>query len=492
MRSCRPVSVFFCLKWFKLLAFDLSMQALLPAVFFASGGERVLERRREDGLVPPRARGGTSLCLGVALLLLAIAPPAWAGKIVLRIRAGNRMDETRKVQIKSSLPAGITTNDIINLAGLNLGYDVDSGTYYVHKEVEFGPRETAVFDVEIKDVWVVATEELARLRERAGSLADKLKSTAGAGTGAQLREAIDQAAAQIGESQERTSIKAGARPVDHIRAYEANRERLGRLKKDLGRLENLVLANHRDPGGPLLGTAETVVAQRPRAMSPADYTPVMWRITAFNPSTMLTRTISVTSNLPREIQAQDVLDAGGMDVKKDPQTGNLLVVRDNVEIGPGQTAVFQVKVRDKWNINAPRIADLKTNAVELLNRVKQSGSFEPGVALLQEVVSDLERMSAERGPAALNERYVDFYRVQAVRLDENEAKIARVQSALRPAQYSPRGTFQPRPPTLRTTWLIIYIILGFLAVLTIVVSVRSLGRTKSGKREEESGAGRGT
>ena len=87
--------------------------------------------------------------LGMAAVFLASSVSGWAaGTIILRIRAGNPIDKPQTIHIKSNLPQRVTTNDIVNLGGLELGYDVKSGVYYVHRVLELAPKAAEEFRVD--------------------------------------------------------------------------------------------------------------------------------------------------------------------------------------------------------------------------------------------------------------------------------------------------------------------------------------------------------
>ena len=46
--------------------------------------------------------------------------------------------------------------------------------------------------------------------------------------------------------QAQSSIESGATPVQHISAYEENVQRLARVKRDVVKIENVVLASKHD------------------------------------------------------------------------------------------------------------------------------------------------------------------------------------------------------------------------------------------------------
>jgi hypothetical protein len=101
------------------------------------------------------------------------------------------------------------------------------------------------------------------------------------------------------------------------------------------------------------------------------------------------------------------------------------------------------------------------------------------------MISDLKEMEKEAGPATLNDRYVAFYRDQSVRLDVIEQKVLRIESALRPKPKTTEYGFKAKPPSMKTTWLIIYIILGFLAIMSLLFFFRWFGKTNAERMDDK-------
>jgi hypothetical protein len=201
------------------------------------------------------------------------------------------------------------------------------------------------------------------------------------------------------------------------------------------------------------------------------------RINVHNTSPKETRPVPVEMDLPSEVKVQDVMDAGELEIGTRTGTGNTYVYRKAVELAPNETKTFEVKVRDKWNVNAPRVAGLQTRVQDVLRRMANQPQYETVRKLLGEVAGDLERVAGEKGPETLSESYVAFYRRQADRLDALEQKITRIDAAIKPLdKKSKYGFLLPKPPSLKTTWLLIYIILGFLALLSLLFFLRWFGK----------------
>ncbi len=201
----------------------------------------------------------------------------------------------------------------------------------------------------------------------------------------------------------------------------------------------------------------------------------MFKISVRNTSPQETRRVPIEKNLPEEIKLTDVLDAGELDVATRPDTEICYVFKSSVEIPAGETRVFEVKMRDKWNLTELRVPDLRKRGEALLERVGADGSFkavEEGIAKLLE---ELTAVEAQEGPSTFNDQYVAFYRRQNDQLDRIEQRILRVESALRPQTKNTKYGFKAKPPSMKTTWLIIYVILGFLAIMSLLFFLRWYG-----------------
>lgn len=421
----------------------------------------------------------TWLCLSV-VIWLAGSRSLYADRIVLRIRAGNPVDRPQPVEIKSNLPRGISTNDIMSLGGLELGYDVKNDLYYVYGSIDLGPKDVRVFDVELRDVWQISQEEITALQEQAARLRRLLADGEHEETAARLLAEIEAELAEITETQATSSIRAGASPVQHIRVFDANEKRWQRVKRDTGRLENLVLATGQDPGR-LLGEVKPAPqsADPDLAYEPEAYLSVVMRLSVRNPSPDRERTVNLRHELPPEIRSYDVLDAGELGVATDFETGTAYLFVRGLELAPGESRSYDVTLRDKWNVQQPRLESLQVTGRELLEIVSAKGGFESVTSELERILAALDALAAEAGPETFNAAYINFYRRQRDRLNVLEQQLERIRSALQPEERSSELGFRAKAPDPKTTWLMIYIILGFLAVVSLLFYLRWFGRSKA-------------
>lgn len=425
--------------------------------------------------------GGRRKRLGLAMSVVAmlLCGTAVAGKVVLWIQAGNPVDEPNQVSIKSNLPQRVRPEDVLDTDGLEIGYDVKKDVYYVHKEIELGPRETRDFRVEIRDIWVIPPEELDALGRRARELVRQLEGSDYAADMNALRRVIEADLEEIRRSQALNAIPK-AKPFQHIRAYEADRRTLTSVKKDIARIENMVMALQKDPGSLVWGTSEDFTSRmQTSAMEPEEYKTAVMRITVQNTSPTMSREIPLRRELPREIKPGDVLDSAGLNVGTDPDRGITYVFQD-LTLEPAETRTFDIKFRDKWNINEPRIEALASEAEILLGRIRSKKKYASVEKAIQGLVEEIETIGTAEGPDEVGAEYVAFYREQRRKLDRIEQKLDRIDAAMKPLE-TRRGFDVPRPSP-KTTWLIIYIILGFLAVVSLLFFLRWYGRSKDEKR----------
>lgn len=409
-------------------------------------------------------------------LVLVAGVSSGADKIVLRVRAGNPVDRPQTVQIRSSLPAGIQTNDILSLGGLDLVYDVHAGIYTVRKDVQLGPKEIAEFAVEIRDIWQIPSADLEAIARQAEKLAAKLSATSFSTNGQALAAAVGAAIADIRARQDANEIKPGVPVLDHIRAYETNAELLRGARRDLGRLETLSIAAGMDPEA-LMGESEKTVRPALKPPEGASVRSVIIQIRVQNTSTSEVRKVSLHRDLPPEIGLSDVIDAGELQVGHDAARKCCYVWKDGIEMAPGAVQTFDVKMRDRWNVNGPRIESLRRLLDDLRRRAKGASKLPSIASALEQITPELDAIAAEAGPTEVSDRYVAFYHGQTARLDALEDKLRRIDSFLQPK--SKKYGIDVQPPNLKTTWGVIWGIIGFLGVMSMLFFLRWYGRSKS-------------
>jgi len=269
--------------------------------------------------------------------------------------------------------------------------------------------------------------------KRARDLAELLNGRAEFAEAETLQKAASDTIVRIREEQEKNKITTGSKVSQHINTYDANMFSLERVREAVGSLENLVLGAGQDPGE-LIGSVKDIPEpNRDIDLDPGEYRIALFKVKVTNPSEDTARTMpEMIRELPSEITLEDVLDTGGLELTSDPKTGTTYVSTNGLELAAGGARTFVVKIRDKWNVNGPRIERLTQMGSNILVRLgdkEQLPSVRSAIAAIDE---ELERIAAEPLPQTLDSRYVAFFRDQADRIDLLESKLNRIISVLKP------------------------------------------------------------
>lgn len=401
----------------------------------------------------------------IMLLFIFIANFSIAD-VQLNIEARNPRPTPQSVNIESILPKGIGPDDILSTDGLSIGYDINKETYYVHGIITLARSESRQFNIRLRDIWVITETEINTLRPHVRSLLTRLgrsdSNRIQVGAAKDILTTLD----EILESQRANNAATADMPA-HIETYARNMDALTQAKRTLLDIENAAIAEGHTMDQ-LLGETDRALSGK-LADTPVDRK-VIIRISVNNPSPHHTRLVEVRHDLPREIAARDIVDADGLQIKLHTGSNRLFLHAYNVALEPGAAKTFNVTVRDRWDVNSPRIDRFRTIAtLALAEAVKSNRDLVSDK--LRTVLASMKILRETPAPQVVNEHYVAFFREQARKVAELERALARIQ--VLPMQAFSPGTNTP-PPDYRTTWLIIYTILGFLALLSAPMYFRYL------------------
>ena len=177
--------------------------------------------------------------LVLAVTLLATTPVY--ASVTLKISASNPSSFKEKVvPVKTYLPRGIGPENVIDSGGLDVDFDEERGQTYVHKSVTLAARGSMVYNIEIDDIWMFSNDVMADRRNTAKILAGQLEQTKMAEKADVLRSEIDGYLSEIAELQENSLVfKVG--PVEHISAFEINKETMALVEEGLKKLEQYII-----------------------------------------------------------------------------------------------------------------------------------------------------------------------------------------------------------------------------------------------------------
>ena len=424
--------------------------------------------------------GGAYVLIVLGLLFGALGSRAGAASLVLKMRAFNpSTNEAQTVEVKHVLPKPAGKDDLIDIGDFKIGYDVANQVYFVHKKVELAPGTNRTFEVAVKDVWILSPQTLQESADHARLLGESLKGTEQLDTGVRLRGVIEQNLKAIRDRQDASAIGV-VRPVDHIAAYESNLQALEQVRKDMGVLENLVVAAGKDPQK-ILGASQAPPPPGLGSSSPTGNTVVV-RVKVTNPSLTAKKKLDFKHELPVEVKPGDVVEAAGLQTGYDSVKNLTYVYTNELELEPSGSREFSVVVRNPWGALPSKIARLQSRANDLHGLVKETKEYPSVETEVRAVLGDLQALSREQAPEGMNEQYVAFERRQSLELMRAEGRLMRLEELFQSHEKAQQILISMpnlKPPSRRSTWIIIYSILGFLGVVSLLFYLRWYGKTQS-------------
>jgi len=219
---------------------------------------------------------GLTVCAG-------FSHDAFAG-VTIKVRALNPLETRETAVINYPLPREIKQEHILDQKvtysmefipeegesprkkRLYMNFDEDTGVFYIDDEVLLMPKEVVTIQVDVKDVWVIDSDQIDQLRREVKSLADEWQDQneespfededpgeGGSGEGdlfiEETRAIVDELKMEILTQLDQilewqashTIYKVGVEK--HIKTYNENIQVLRQVKQDLSMLANLILMN---------------------------------------------------------------------------------------------------------------------------------------------------------------------------------------------------------------------------------------------------------
>lgn len=157
--------------------------------------------------------------------------------VKMRIVAINPSEKkAQEVPLKVYLPEELTPNDIVNLGEFKLDFDDSKSQYYIYKEpIELGPKETVVFNIQVRDVWFIQEERLDDLRKRTEDTLEEMKGTKQYEYFKPVAESIFNLLDKITALQKDDTIP----PKERIGQYRNNLKNISKIKEDLDRMQGI-------------------------------------------------------------------------------------------------------------------------------------------------------------------------------------------------------------------------------------------------------------
>ncbi|HRK61571.1 MAG TPA: hypothetical protein PLY88_03365 [Candidatus Omnitrophota bacterium] len=386
--------------------------------------------------------------------------------------------QSLKSVVAQYLPPEVGPEDILDSEGFEVKYDSEKRAYLIRKEVELEPRETKTIEVRLKNVWVIEPEQIEEVKTQLKNSMEALSRTKFSETGRLLFEKANEVLAQIEENQTK---QVGV--MQRIELYRFNIKQLEDLQQNAISLE----AMRRLEEEKKTGVRE-----------------IKYVITAENPASE-EKTLTVRSELPRDIQAKDVLEKGDFALVFDNAKLVFALEKEDV-LAPKETKKYQVVLRDVWHISPAEIDFLKGEAEKIVPLFKKSPyeafALKQG-DLINKNLNDITLLQAEVASSAALEDRMRAHVLNSQREKFVKRKIKELQDLLSEVKLKPTEEdlasqiqqlvkkiadinklvimamgMDPKKPII---WLLFFGIIGFLALITIVFYAAWLKKLQENK-----------
>lgn len=218
--------------------------------------------------------------------------------------------------------------------------------------------------------------------------------------------------------------------------------------------------------------AVSLAAAIPNARAAAEREPVSMNVVVANPSKEKTHVIPVKIDLPSEVKPDDILEKGDLEVVYDDQRSIYFLFNGEVTLKPQETRVFNVLVRNVWFIPQQELDELKTYTGLLMERLKGSEYETAGQRLADIIYQKLEAIDARQKDETVGQKQkIGLYRINLQTVAEIKEHLTKLEKIMSFQGGPPvpemlqESKLKSDSPSTKTTWLIVFSIIVFLALM---------------------------
>jgi len=402
----------------------------------------------------------------IACLLFVSGREACASNLFINLVAVNSTNVAKEYPIKYYLPKELTPEDIINLGGLKLEYDIDKKTYWVKGSIALGPKESRTIKLEVRDIWKISEEEARVLKQQLQDNLILLNNT---------------------EYEEGAKLIVGkmTAEIDHILAQQATLADTIDRRIELYRTYKVVLDNIRNHAFSMDYLREEVKAQQ----EGGDKT-VQFVIQVKNDLEKKEKEVSQKHYLPQEIKPEDVVDSQGFEYRFDNDRQQGFLAKTET-LAPGESKKYTIVLRDVWSLSSSGLTTLQEKAQTIFDEL-QGSEYEDAASFLfnaiKESVQFIESSQQDRQDV---KKYIGAFRANEKRLEDAKSDLQRLEQMLAVVKAKKLEELESRKvknvlqklkalagiaaistaifgsvPSVTTTWKVIWGVMGFIAFFT--------------------------
>ena len=196
------------------------------------------------------------------------------------------------------------------------------------------------------------------------------------------------------------------------------------------------------------------------------------RTIAANPSTTKAQTTTVKNYFPKEIRLKHVLDPGGLDIDYDDAQDLFFVYKKDLLLQPGEIKTFEIIMEDVWLIAEEKLSLCHKQTEGIIERLKGTPYLEQATLIAKTIYGRLDEIiKTQTDPNVTKQQHIAYYRDNLKTLEDIQKDIDDLQKILVTAGGPPNlkmiedSKMDLKSPNAKTTWIIIFSILVFIAIL---------------------------
>ncbi len=290
--------------------------------------------------------------------------------ITINLLAVNGTEYAKEKKIYTLLPKELTQEDILETDGLELKYDVDSGSYAVAGNVELEPKESRKYQIRIRDLWQVNREEIEEIKEQINQSISRLEGSEYYENSLIKRENLLKRLEYIADEQERFSDNVEAR-MDRYRVYP----------KDLDQMRDNVMS---------------VNYWRAQPYEPTENNRSLTFIIEVENGSSGDREVKRDYCLPVEVKPEHLLETQGFEYRFDPVKEQPYLLKEET-LSANETKRYTISIRDVWHIvdkDMENLRDRTRNAYKFLEKTIYGESAKYLVESIKKGLDKIEEVQA--------------------------------------------------------------------------------------------------
>jgi hypothetical protein len=202
---------------------------------------------------------------------------------------------------------------------------------------------------------------------------------------------------------------------------------------------------------------------------------VKFRIAIANPSKDRSQKVPVKIYLPMEVKPKDIMDLGGLNLEYDQEKAIYYIYSNDIELNPLESRLFEVEVEDIWFVPGEDMDSLRKQAEVSVERLKETDYYQAAGMIATGIYERLDNIAKTQADDTLSrEQHIGLYRTNLQVMEKINEDIAKIEKLLVAAGVPPEPTMlknvkiKGETPSTKVTWVIIFIILIFIALLAAV------------------------